>query len=111
MEGSGYYIATLDERRRRVRSKGLFARGNGRWTIDGEGLSFRRLMTKEPICIPRHRIRSVRLSRSSWWAGRWLPRRPIVEVEWTCEDGSAMVAGFVLSRDPAETQRAIDLLT
>jgi len=110
MDGSGYHIATLDERRRRVRSGGLFARGNGRWTIDGEGLSFRRLLTKEPIRIPGHRIRSVRLSESSWWAGRWLPRRPIVEVAWTREDGATVVSGFVLSRDPEETKRAMGLL-
>jgi len=109
--GNGYYIATHDERGRRVRAKTLFARGNGRWTIDDEGLSFRRLLTRRPLRIPRHRISSVRCSGSSWWHGRWLPRRDIIEIEWVMADGTAVVSGFVLARHGEETARAVRLLS
>jgi hypothetical protein len=106
VEGKGYYVASLHERGRRVTGGGLFARGNGTWIIDETGLSFRRALTREPIRIARDRIRSVSLSQSSWWGGKWFSGARVVEIVWIGDDGSVRTSGFVFSGKPAENADA-----
>lgn len=111
VDGTGYYVATLDAQRRRVRSGGLLARGNGVWTVDGSGLSFLRYLTRRPIRIPRSALRSVRPSDSAWWGGRWVGKARVIEIEWVAADGSTLVSGFVFPRDAATRDAVIDSLT
>ncbi|MCE5204205.1 MAG: hypothetical protein ABFC80_03165 [Coriobacteriales bacterium] len=106
MQGSGYYVASLDDRGRRLRTRGLLARGNGKWTIDDVGLRFLRLLTKRPIDIPRDHIISVQLSATSWWGGKWLMGSRVVEVRWRDEGGHEVVSGFVFSGKPEENLKA-----
>lgn len=111
MNGRGYYVASLDLAGRRVRAKGLFARGNGRWEIGDRDFSFLRTLTENPIRIPLRRVRSVALSGSSWWGGKWLLGARVVEVTWVRDDGSEVVSGFVLSGSRSENAEAAQLLS
>lgn len=106
MQGKGYYVASLDEGGKRLRTRGLFARGNGEWTIDETGLRFLRLLTREPIEISRERIVSVDMSPTSWWGGKWIPGSRVVEVRWRDEAGRAVVSGFVFSGRPEDNLTA-----
>jgi hypothetical protein len=104
VNGKGYYVASLDQARKRIRDRGLFARGNGTWTLDEERFEFARALLSEPIRIRRDQIGSVQLSRSSWWGGKWLLGARVVEVTWTRDDGSVITSGFVFSGKPDENQ-------
>ena len=110
VEGKGYYVASLDERGRRITARGLFARGNGTWTIDETGLSFLRTLNHEPIRIAKDRIRSDGLSKHSWWGGKWLLGAGMVEVVWIGDDGSVRTSGFVFSGKPDENARVAHAL-
>ena len=105
----GNYLGTEIDGKwwRRYRSKGFFARGNGEFTMDEDGIHFLRLMTKDPLTIPWTEIRSATLGKSH--AGRWMLGRPILKVGFQ-RDGSDLVAGFYLAKDwtPME-QLAADL--
>jgi len=110
MEGRGYYVASLDPGGRRVSAKGLFARGNGQWVLDGHGLSFLRTLTHEPIRISSRSILAVALSRSSWRGGKWLLGARVVEVTWAAPDGSVVTSGFVFAGRRDENARAAEAL-
>ena len=111
INGKGYYVATLDTQGKRVRDRGLFARGNGTWAWDGDALEFLRAVTRDPIRIRRAQIRNVRMSLSSWWGGKWLIGSRVVEVTWTRDDGSTLVSGFVFSGKPADNQAVASVLS
>lgn len=111
MEGKGYYVATLLTSGARVRDRGLFARGNGRWVIDEQGLSFLRTLTRTPIRIPFAKMRAVRMSGSSWWAGKGPLSSGVVEVEWLSDrDATSRVSGFVFAGKREENAGAHDAL-
>ena len=92
---------------KRYRAKGFFARGNGDFTMDEEGIRFLRMLTKEPLTIPWSEIHSATLGKSH--AGRWMLGRPILKVHFR-RDGSDLVAGFYLSKEWAPMEQlAADL--
>lgn len=111
MDGSGYYVASLDKHGKRVTASGLFARGNGSWKIDDSGLTFLRTLTREPIRIPRDSIRSVGMSRSSWWGGKWLLGAKTVEVVWSPDGAEEITSGFIFSGKPEDNSRAAEALS
>lgn len=105
----GNYVGTVigDRWWRRYMANGFFARGNGSFELDAEGISFLRTLTRTPIRIPWGRTTGARLV--TWHAGRWLLGRPILRVDWR-EGDLALASGFYLSADRAEMARfAADL--
>lgn len=87
---------------RAYRKDGFLVRGNGRHAFTDDALTFKRLLMKEPLRIPYAAITGVRTG--TWHAGKWLAGRPIVKVDWTAPDGSALSSGFgFATREMAET--------
>jgi hypothetical protein len=74
------------------RKDGFLVRGNGAYALEDDALTFKRLLLKEPLRIPYSAITGVRTG--TWHAGKWLARRPIVTIDWTAPDGSALSSGF-----------------
>ena len=86
---------------KRYRHDGFFVRGNGVYTLEDDALTFKRLLLKEPIRIPYSAITCVQ--QGTWHAGKWLAGRPIVKIDWTAPDGSALSSGFgFATREMAE---------
>ncbi|MCP3997621.1 MAG: hypothetical protein GY722_21560 [bacterium] len=108
MKKGNYFGTEIDSKWwKRYRAPGFFARGNGEFTTDEEGIHFLRLLTKEPLTISWGEVRSATLGKGH--AGRWAMGRPILKVGFE-RDGSNLVAGFFLSKDwQAMEQLAADL--
>lgn len=108
MKKGNYFGTEIDGKWwKRYRAPGLFARGNGEFAMDDEGIHFRRLLTKEPLTISWTEARSVTLGKGH--AGRWAMGRPILKIAFE-RDGSDLTAGFYLSSDWSEMkQLAADL--
>ncbi|MEW5754969.1 MAG: hypothetical protein AB1810_01565 [Pseudomonadota bacterium] len=107
----GHYLGTeIDETWwRRYRRDHLFARGNGRYHIDRQGLHFKRYFLT-PFSIPFTQVRMVKLGK--WHAGRWAGGRPVVKLCWE-HRGEHLCSGFVLTRDWAvaeELQQRLNTL-
>jgi hypothetical protein len=93
---------------RRYRSSGFFARGNGDFWMDEDGLHFLRALTRVPLSISWDEIAAVRLG--AWHGGRWGFGRPILKVDFG-RDGRELTAGFCVSRDWTEMERFVEELT
>jgi hypothetical protein len=108
MKKGNYFGTEIDGKWwKRYRAKGFFARGNGEFTMDDEGIHFLRLLTKEPLTINWSELRSATLGKAH--AGRWMLGRPILKASFH-RDGSDLVAGFYLSKDWAPMEElAADL--
>jgi len=102
---NGYYYGTTRGKSwwRRYTGEGWLSRGNSEVWVDGEGLHFRRYMTKETKHIPFHKITGVELGR--WHAGKWTGL-PVLKIHWR-ENGLELVSGFSFSRKREETNRWI----
>jgi len=98
----GAYLGTeIDETWwKRYRKDGFFARGNGEYWLEDDGLYFRRYLTKKPITIPYTDIAKIRLGK--WHAGQWRMGKPIVKIVWH-KDGLRLSSGFFVSRSLPET--------
>jgi hypothetical protein len=102
MAKGNYFGTEVDGRWwRRYRRDGLFARGNGEFWMDGDGLHFLRLLTRSPIDIAWAEITGVRLGR--WHAGRWGAGHPILKVDFERRH-LRLTAGFLLSRSWPEME-------
>lgn len=77
---------------KRYRRDGFFVRGNGTYALEDDAFTFKRLLLKEPLRIPYSAITGV--GQGTWHAGKWLAGRPIVKIDWTGPDGSALSSGF-----------------
>ena len=92
---------------KRYRASGFFARGNGEFWFDDDGLHFLRLMTKAPPSIAWDEMTEATIGR--WHAGRWANGRPILKVGFV-RDGEPLTAGFYLAKEwPPVEQVAADL--
>jgi hypothetical protein len=99
---TGMYLGTeIDEKwwKRYLRDK-LFARGNGTYRLDGEGLWFKRHLTKRPIMIRYGLIEEIKVGKSH--AGRWCSGHLILKVVWN-KDGRRLSSGFLVSRNEVDT--------
>jgi hypothetical protein len=103
----GSYFGTVMDGKwwRRYRGGGFFARGNGEFWMNDDGIQFRRLLTKEPLAIKWHEARRATLGKSH--AGRWAMGRPILKIGFVRE-GESLEAGFYLSADWDEMGRLAD---
>jgi hypothetical protein len=94
----GYYFGTEVDGRwwKRYRGKAFFARGNGEFWFDEQGLHFRKLLTTTPLSIPFSEMKGVRLGR--WHAGKWGGGRPVLKIDFG-RSGEALTAGFLLAKE------------
>jgi hypothetical protein len=101
----GAYLGTeIDERWwKRYRKDGFFARGNGEYWLENDGLYFRRYLTKKPLFVPYHKVQELRLGK--WHAGQWRMGKPILKIIWAKED-LRLSSGFVI---PGPLQEALNL--
>jgi len=106
----GNYFGTEIDRKwwKRYRKDGLFARGNGRFWLDEEGIRFHKLLTRSPLLIRWEEITGATLGK--WHAGRWAAGRPVLKVDFV-RGGLNLCAGFYLSSDRQQMQRLADDLT
>jgi hypothetical protein len=106
----GNYFGTEIDRKwwKRYRRDGLFARGNGSFWLDEDGIRFHKLLTRKPFLIPWAEIRGAELGK--WHAGRWAMGRPVLKVDFE-RGGERLCAGFFLSPDWAGMQRLADDLS
>lgn len=105
----GNYFGTEIDRKwwKRYRKDGLFARGNGKFWMDEEGIRFHRLLTRKPLLIRWEEIVGATLGK--WHAGRWAAGRPVLKVDFV-RGGRNLCAGFYLSPDWQKMQRLADNL-
>jgi hypothetical protein len=110
MKKGNYFGTEIDDKWwKRYRAPGFFARGNGDFSMDEDGIHFHRLLTKEPFTIGWREISDATLGKSH--AGRWAMGRPVLKIGFS-RDGSNLVAGFYLSSSwPEMEQLAADLRT
>jgi hypothetical protein len=99
----GHYLGTeVDEKwYKRYRKDGFFIRGNGEYWFEEDGLYFRRYLTKQPLVVPFHQIRQVKLG--SWHAGKWVIAKRVIKLVWE-KDGQTLSSGFILARGKADTE-------
>jgi hypothetical protein len=99
----GHYLGTeIDEKWwKRYRRDKFFARGNGEYWLDEEGLCFRRYLTKRLICVPFERIEQIKLGK--WHAGRWCGGLLVLKILWR-KDGQSLSSGFVVSKSRIDTE-------
>ena len=99
---SGAYLGTeIDERWwKRYRKDGFFARGNGDYWLENDGLYFRRYLTKKPLIVPYHNVQKIRIGK--WHAGQWRMGKPVLKIIWTKED-LRLSSGFVIAGTIQET--------
>lgn len=97
MKQGGYFGTEVDGKWwKRYKGRAFFARGNGEFWMDDDGIHFRKLLTERPLTIRWHEMTDADLSRTH--AGRWATGRPILQVMFQ-RDGHDLVAGFLLSRN------------
>jgi hypothetical protein len=70
---------------KRCRGAAFFARGNGEFRLDDEGIHSLRNLTKTPLVIAWGEMSEATLG--TWHAGRWIRGRPILKVRFA-RDGS-----------------------
>jgi hypothetical protein len=90
---------------KRYRAATFFARGNGEFSMDTDGIHFLRTLTSQPLSISWTETTEARLGKSH--AGRWAMGRPILKVGFV-RDGQSLTAGFSLSSDWEAMQRLAD---
>jgi hypothetical protein len=106
---NGYYYGTEIEEQfwRRYTKDGFFARGNGRYWIDNDGLFFLRYLTRKPMFIPFTAVIEVKLGNKH--AGRWVPGMTVLKVIWK-KDGQQLSSGFAFGRKNDDTINVLDYL-
>ena len=99
----GHYFGTEIDGKwwKRYRQDGLFARGTGEFWIDGEGLHFRRYLSKRPLVFRFEDIRDVRTGR--WHAGQWGLGRPVIKLFWE-RKGLSLSSGFLLVKSEKDAE-------
>ena len=97
-KGKGLYLGTeIDEKWwKRYRKNKMFARGNGEYWFDENGLYFRRYLTKAPIFIAYSAMQEIKLGK--WHAGQWGMSIPVIKIVWD-KDGQRLCSGFILSKN------------
>jgi len=80
----------------RYKEPPFFARGNGEFWLDDDGIGFVKTLTKHPITIAWGEITGVSLGRGH--AGQWGAGRPVLKVRFN-RDARDLEAGFLLSSD------------
>ena len=97
-KGKGLYLGTeIDEKWwKRYKKNKMFARGNGEYWFDEEGIYFRRYLTKTPIFIAYNDMQEIKLGK--WHAGQWGMSIPIIKILWS-RDGLNLSSGFILSKN------------
>lgn len=94
MQRGSYYGTEIDGKWwRRYRGEGFFARGNGEFWADEEGVHFRKTLNRVPLSIPWDEISSIRLG--GWHCGRPGYGLPLLKVDFH-RDGRTLTAGFRL---------------
>lgn len=83
--------------------KGWFSRGNSEVWITGEGIFFRRYLTKKIMHIPFESLTGI--TAGKWHAGKWAGV-PVIKIAWR-DEGLELESGFSISRDKEETNRWI----
>ena len=104
---NGYYYGTTKGKwwKRYTKDKWLL-RGNSEMWVDGEGVHFRRYMTKEVMTIPADRILDVQVG--NWHAGKWAGV-PVIKVLWG-KDDLTLDSGFSISRSKEETGKWVQAI-
>ena len=103
MKSGNYFGTEIDDKWwKRYRGPSFFARGNGEFWMDEDGIQFRRQLTKTPLLIHWGEITDASLGK--WHAGRWGGGRPILRINFHRGD-QVLCAGFSLSKgwDEMET--------
>lgn len=85
--------------------KGFFVKGNGSFWMDGQGLHFHKLLTREPLTISWDEMRGARVGK--WHAGKWGCGYPVLKVDFE-RGGRKISAGFLLDKDPRVMQKLSD---
>jgi hypothetical protein len=108
MKKGNYFGTEIDGKWwKRYRATTFFARGNGGFSMDADGIHFLRTLTTQPLSIRWAEATDVNLGKSH--AGRWAMGRPVLKIGFE-RDGQSLTAGFYLSSDWEEMQRfAADL--
>jgi hypothetical protein len=86
---------------KRYRGTGFFSRGNGEFTLDESGITFRKLLTKTPLEIRWDEMTGADLGRRH--AGRYLGGHPILEVGFA-RHHQDLTADFYLSAEWPQTE-------
>lgn len=107
---SGYYFGTEISEKwwRRYRGNGFFARGNGEYWINPDGIYFLRKLTKVPISIPFECIKDIKIGGAH--AGKWVPGITVLKIIWE-RDGKLLSSGFRMGwnrNDTMEIKRILE---
>lgn len=106
MKKGSYFGTEIDSRWwKRYRAATFFARGNGEFSMDADGIHFLRTLTAQPLSI--HWTEATDATLGKGHAGRWAMGRPVLKVRFERE-GQSLTAGFFLSSDWEEMQRLAD---
>ncbi len=93
----GYYFGTEIDRKwwKRYKADSMFARGNGEFWMDEQGIHFRKFLTKKPLLVSWKEMRGAELGK--WHAGRWGGGRPVMKIDFE-RNGNKLCAGFSISK-------------
>jgi hypothetical protein len=86
---------------------GFFPRGNGMLWTDARGLSFHRLLAREPLHIPWSVVTAI--DWAAFHAGRWSWGRRALRV-WWARDGLELRSGFLMAGSRAGLEQALEVL-
>lgn len=102
----GSYLGTEIDRKwwKRYKKDNLFARGNGEFWMDAEGMHFHRYLLKNDVFIPWSAMTGF--DTGKWHAGKWLVGRPALKVLWE-KDNQKLCSGFYLGGNWDETRQFI----
>lgn len=103
----GAYLGTdMNEKWwRRFTGLKMFARGNGKFWLEGDSVNFHRYLTKKPLVLPFSVIEGFKIGK--WHCGKWGGGHPILKILWNHE-GKKLSSGFLFTRDSQEVQQLID---
>ena len=103
MKKGNYFGTEIDGKWwRRYRGPAFFARGNGEFSMDEEGIHFLKKLTSSPLTIRWDEATGATLGKGH--AGRWAMGRPVLKIAFQ-RDGEDLEAGFFLSSDWTEMER------
>lgn len=90
---------------RRFMGLKMFARGNGKFWLENDGVRFHRYLTQKPLFLPFSAI--VGFNIGKWHCGKWGGGHPILKIMWTHE-GKKLSSGFLFSKNLQEVENIID---
>ncbi len=99
----GYYFGTeINEKWwKRYKKDNFFARGNGEYWFEDNGLYFLKYLTKDPMFVPFESI--VEIKTGKWHSGNWGANNTIIKIIWD-NNGEILSSGFIFSKNKAEIE-------